>query len=98
MLRDSLRLTLDGVPIGINVHKIREYFSHLKEVTAFHDLHVWAMSTTEAAMTVHLVVPEADTDDFLSKVKHDLLHDFNIIHTTIQIERSGDDTNCTQKC
>jgi cobalt-zinc-cadmium efflux system protein len=98
MLRDSLRLTLDGVPAGIDVLKIRNYFSQLKEVTAFHDLHIWAMSTTEAAMTVHLVVPEGDTDDFLSKVKHDLLHDFNIIHTTIQIERSGDDSNCEQKC
>jgi cobalt-zinc-cadmium efflux system protein len=98
LLRDSLRLTLDGVPSGINVQKIRDYFSHLKEVKTYHDLHIWAMSTTEAAMTVHLVVPEGDTDGFLSKVKHDLLHNFNIIHTTIQIERSGDDSNCVQKC
>ena len=98
LLRDSLRLSLDGVPSGINVQKVRDYFTHLKEVTAIHDLHVWAMSTTEAAMTVHLVVPEGGSDDFLARVKHDLLHHFNIIHTTIQIEKSADDLVCEQKC
>ncbi len=98
MFRDSIRLSLDGVPAGINVQKVRDYFSHLKGVTAIHDLHVWAMSTTEAAMTVHLVVPDGGSDDFLAKVKHDLLHHFHIIHTTIQIEKSGDDSACEQKC
>ncbi|MFI5164318.1 MAG: cation diffusion facilitator family transporter [Bacteroidia bacterium] len=98
LFRDSLRLTLDGVPAGIDLVKVRDYFIRLKEVTAIHDLHIWAMSTTEAAMTVHLVVPQGGDDAFLSKVKHDLHHDFNIIHTTIQIEKSGDDVACSQKC
>ena len=98
LLRDSLRLSLDGVPTRINMKEVRDYFSDLKEVTAIHDLHIWAMSTTEAAMTVHLVMPEGGSAAFLSKVKQDLLLNFNIIHTTIQIERSSDDINCEQKC
>ncbi len=98
LLRDSLRLSLDGVPAGIKAKNVRDYFSNLKEVTAFHDLHIWAMSTTEAAMTVHLVMPDGGSVAFLSKVKHDLHHNFNIIHTTIQIEKSSDDITCAQKC
>jgi cobalt-zinc-cadmium efflux system protein len=98
LLRDSLRLSMDGVPQNIHTKDIREYLSSLKEVKDFHDLHIWAMSTTESAMTVHLVVPEGGSDSFLSKIKHHLHHHFNIVHTTIQIEKSGDDSSCSQKC
>ena len=98
LLRDSLRLSMDGVPLNMDTKGVREYFSSLKEVKDFHDLHIWAMSTTEAAMTVHLIVPVGGGDDFLAKIKHHLEHHFNIIHTTIQIENSGDDSSCSQKC
>jgi cobalt-zinc-cadmium efflux system protein len=58
-------------------------------VSAVHDLHIWPMSTTETALTAHLVMPEGyPGDDFLHRVSHDLLHDFAIGHATIQIETS----------
>jgi cobalt-zinc-cadmium efflux system protein len=98
LLRDSFRLSVDGVPLDINTKKVREYFSSLKEVVAFHDLHIWAMSTTEVAMTVHLVVPDGGTDALLSKIKEEMNHQFNIIHTTIQIEKSTVESECSQKC
>ncbi|HWY33910.1 MAG TPA: cation diffusion facilitator family transporter, partial [Nitrosopumilaceae archaeon] len=84
LLRDSIRLSLDGVPLNIDPKKVREYLSGLKEVTGFHDLHIWAMSTTDTAMTVHLIMPEGGSDVFLSKIKDELNHHFNITHTTIQ--------------
>ena len=98
LLRDAVRLSLDGVPIGVDLEKVRNYFTGLKEVSAFHDLHIWAMSTTEAALTVHLVVPEENTDALLAKVQHELHHHFEIRHTTIQIEKSAKAAECEQQC
>jgi len=98
LLRDSLRLSLDGVPHNIDPAKVGAYFSGLPEVSTFHDLHIWAMSTTEAALTVHVVVPSGDTDALLLKMHHDLHHNFNIEHATIQLERSSDEKICSQKC
>ncbi|MCW3085412.1 MAG: hypothetical protein JWP12_2778 [Bacteroidetes bacterium] len=98
LLRDSVRLSLDGVPMSIDPEKVRGYFSKLTDVSAFHDLHIWAMSTTEAALTVHVVSAAVDTDALIAKIKHDLHHDFEIEHTTIQIERPGKELDCEQKC
>lgn len=98
LLRDSIRLSLDGVPMDVEVQKIRDYFTNLTEVSGFHDLHIWAMSTTEAILTVHLVVPQGDTDALLAKVRHEMQHHFNVKHTTIQIEQSSVVAECEQKC
>jgi cobalt-zinc-cadmium efflux system protein len=91
LLRESLRMGMLGVPEGIDVGEVRAFLAAQPGVSAVHDLHVWPMSTTETALTVHLVMPEGQQDDaFLHRVAHDLEHRFAIGHPTIQIERQGD--------
>jgi cobalt-zinc-cadmium efflux system protein len=93
LLRDSVQLAMDAVPSSIDLASVREYFAKLPQVQAVHDLHVWAMSTTETALTVHLVMPrEAHTDQFLGKVCGELKSLYQIDHPTIQIE-SGDEAS-----
>lgn len=87
LLRDALRLGLLGVPEGIDIAKVRAMLARQPGVTAVHDLHVWPMSTTETALTAHLVMPGGYPGDaFLYDLAHSLDHDFGIGHPTIQIE------------
>ena len=87
LLRHSLHLSLDGVPASIELDAVRNYLSALPEVSAVHDLHVWAMSTSETALTVHLVTCSGNPgDDFLNRVAGELRDNFAIKHATIQIE------------
>ena len=86
LLRQSLHLSLDGVPEHIDLAKVREYFLSLADVRAVHDLHIWAMSSSEVALTVHLVMPEGHGHDaFLQEVTAELHDHFDIDHPTIQI-------------
>jgi cobalt-zinc-cadmium efflux system protein len=95
LLRESLALAMDAVPAGIDSHAVEAYLSDLPGVAAVHDLHIWGMSTTEVALTVHLVMPEPPADDrFLGDVCHELRHRFEIGHATIQIEHG--DIACHQ--
>jgi cobalt-zinc-cadmium efflux system protein len=87
LTRDALNLALDAVPAGIDRRAVEHFLAALPGVTAVHDLHIWAMSTTETALTVHLVRPDASLDDqFLTDACHTLEHRFGIHHATIQIE------------
>lgn len=87
LMRDSLHLGLLGVPASIDLREVRGFLEGLPGVTRVHDLHVWPMSTTEAALTAHLVMPEGQPGDtFLHKVAHDLDLRFGIGHPTLQIE------------
>jgi cobalt-zinc-cadmium efflux system protein len=87
LLRESVKMSLAAVPSGIEVHAVSAYLKTLPQVIAVHDLHIWAMSTRETALTAHLVMPEGHPgDDFLISVCHDLHHDFGIGHTTLQVE------------
>lgn len=90
LLRDSFGLILDAVPAGVDVQAIENYLRSLPRVTEVHDLHVWGMSTTETALSAHLVrsVPSCD-DAFLSDVQHELKARFGIAHATLQLE-TGD--------
>jgi len=90
MLRESLNLTLHGVPAGIDPVQVETYLATLPEVDSVHDLHIWAMSTTENALTVHLVVLEREDDRFLARVASGLLEEFKIHHPTLQLERSSE--------
>jgi cobalt-zinc-cadmium efflux system protein len=91
LLRRSLHLSLDGVPASIELDAVRSYLSVLPGVNAVHDLHVWAMSTSEIALTAHLVMCDGNPgDDFLHRVAGELHRDFAIEHATIQIETSGE--------
>ena len=96
LLRDSVKMGLQAVPPGISEHKVRCYLASLPGVSAVHDLHIWPMSTTETALTAHLVMPEGHPgDDFLRDVANELRHDHRIGHTTLQIER---DFDCAAGC
>jgi len=87
LAKDSLHLSLAGVPRNINVEAVRRYLAGLPGVAEVHDLHIWAMSTTETALTVHLLRPAAVPDDaFLHEVAGELQSRFKIHHPTIQIE------------
>jgi cobalt-zinc-cadmium efflux system protein len=90
LLRESTDLALDAVPRGVDVAKVRDWLAALPGVTEVHDLHIWAMSTTETALTAHLVRPVAGaSDEFLRQACDGLTHRFNIGHATLQVETSG---------
>ncbi|MFM2371050.1 MAG: hypothetical protein RIS85_772 [Pseudomonadota bacterium] len=87
LLKDSLRMSLHAVPPGIDERKVRAFLTGLNGVEAVHDLHIWPMSTTETALTAHLVMPGGyPGDTFLHQLAHELEHDFGIGHTTVQVE------------
>jgi cobalt-zinc-cadmium efflux system protein len=90
LARDSVNLALDGVPRGIELAKVKDYLVTLEGVTELHDLHIWAMSTNETALTAHLVRPAGFNDAFLHGVCEELSHRFNIHHATLQIEASSE--------
>lgn len=97
LLRDSLNLAVDAVPHDIDPNAVREYLTNLPGVQAIHDLHIWAMSTTDTALTAHMVMDEfPDSDEFLGDVAHTLEHRFGIMHPTIQVERAGSGVFCHQ--
>jgi cobalt-zinc-cadmium efflux system protein len=90
LMREALNLALDAVPGGIDRDAVESYLASLPDVSEVHDLHIWAMSTTETALTVHLVRPRTEMDDqFLAETADELEHRFSIHHATIQIE-TGD--------
>jgi cobalt-zinc-cadmium efflux system protein len=87
LLRDSANLAMDGAPRGIAVDEVRAWLAALPGVAGVHDLHIWAMSTTETALTAHLVRPtNPDVDGFLHAACDGLAHRFNIGHATLQVE------------
>ncbi|MGC4007009.1 MAG: cation diffusion facilitator family transporter [Pirellulales bacterium] len=98
LLRKALDLSVDAVPRGIDAAAVRAFLLERPGVRDAHDLHIWGMSTTEAALTVHLVMPQDATqtdapDRFLAETARALHDRFGIEHATIQIER-GDDGCC----
>ncbi|MFP2923781.1 cation diffusion facilitator family transporter [Pyxidicoccus sp. 3LG] len=96
LLKDSVNLALQAVPENIDMASVRERLNQAPGVSAVHDLHVWAISTTEAALTAHLVVRGTQVDDsFLDRLKRQLHEEFGIEHVTLQVE-AGELSNCCQ--
>ncbi|ACB52748.1 cation efflux system protein [Crocosphaera subtropica ATCC 51142] len=90
LLKDSVNLALDAVPVAIEPQAVRTYLTELPGVDHIHDLHIWAMSTRETALTVHLVMPNGfPGDNFLTETSQQLHDLFGIEHPTLQIE-TGD--------
>ncbi len=88
LLKESVWMSLAGVPSGIVIDEVETALAELDGVAAVHDLHVWPLSTTENALTAHLVVPDHDSSDGLLRSACAMLHGrFGIGHSTIQIER-----------
>lgn len=97
LLRDSIQLALQAMPPGIDFDEVEAALLELPKVAEVHDLHVWAISTTEIGLTAHIVRPEVENDDALLKQASEMLHArFDIDHTTIQIERSISEADCGQ--
>jgi cobalt-zinc-cadmium efflux system protein len=96
LLRDSVNLALDGAPREIDVAEVRAWLSAQPGVADIHDLHIWAMSTTETALTAHVIRPAAllesgkDADSFLHDTCEALSRRFNIGHSTLQVETDAD--------
>ncbi|WP_407152149.1 cation diffusion facilitator family transporter [Bradyrhizobium sp. ORS 86] len=90
LARDSVNLALDAVPKGIDLKAVRDYLLTLEGVIEVHDLHIWAMSTSETALTAHLVRPGGHDDAFLHQVCAELSHRFDIHHATLQVEISSE--------
>jgi cobalt-zinc-cadmium efflux system protein len=87
LLRDSMDMALDAAPKGVDVGKVRDWLCGLPGVEAIHDLHIWAMSTTETALTAHVIRPANDDgDQFLHAACEGLAMRFNICHATLQVE------------
>jgi len=95
LLRDSLTLSLDGVPASVNSSAVMSYLADQRGVTDVHDLHIWALSTTSVALTAHLVVPDRGAEDaLLTSLTPDLKRRFRIQHATLQIERDRCEHGC----
>ncbi len=96
LLRDSVNLALDAVPAAIDTLAVAKYLGQLAGVNDVHDLHIWAMSTTETALTAHVIVndPQRPHDELLLEAQHGLHERFGIEHMTLQIETSQIDAAC----
>lgn len=97
LFKDSLDLAVDAVPKGIDPVQVEQYLVSLAGVDSVHDLHIWGMSTTETALTAHLVMPGGPTDDgFLTRVRQGLGDRFHIHHATLQVELGDERYPCPE--
>jgi cobalt-zinc-cadmium efflux system protein len=95
MLRESVNLALNAVPAHVDPAAVQSYLGSLPGITGVHDLHIWAMSTTDVALTAHLIRPEVCDDDLLLRdAAHTLQSRFGISHPTLQIERGHGPHDC----
>lgn len=95
LLRDSVKLALHAAPENVDPPKVRRYLAGLPGVSEVHDLHIWGMSTSETALTVHLMMPGGHPgDDFLAEVIREIESEFHIGHATIQIETGTSSIPC----
>ncbi len=96
LLIDSVNLALDAVPENVNIEAVRNYLKSLPEVSDIHDLHIWALSTTDAALTVHLATNTQTDVTFITNIQNQLHEQFDIEHATIQVEygKAECETNC----
>jgi cobalt-zinc-cadmium efflux system protein len=95
LVKQALSLALDAVPNGVDPGAVRTHLLAVPGVIALHDLHIWGMSTTETALTCHLVMPGGHPGDkALARITGELEHRFGIRHATIQIELGDSDEAC----
>ena len=97
LFRQSLHLAFDGVPEGIDLVEVHAWLLAKPGVVDVHDLHVWALGTSDVALTAHLVMPAGHPGDaFVVALAEGLAHRFHINHPTIQIELDGIDDGCVR--
>ena len=99
LLRESLNLALDAVPENIDSNAVQAYLSQLPTVTDVHHVHIWGLSTKDAALTAHVVLSHPDINDvLLSQIQEELHHRYGIDHATIQFETSENSRCLTKRC
>lgn len=99
LFKESIKLILFAVPKNININNIRQYLLQQPSITTIHDLHVWALSTTETALSAHLVSSKNELQtDLIYNISETMEKSFNIHHTTIQLEYQPLSTHCEQSC
>ena len=99
LFRDALNLALDAVPKGIDVGAVHTYLKELPPVIDAHHLHIWGLSTTEAALTVHLVLVDCQqSNELLHEINHELHERFGIGHATIQFESANENVCFFENC
>jgi cobalt-zinc-cadmium efflux system protein len=95
VLRHATEMAMQAVPAGIDPHEVQRCLAAVHGVREVHDLHVWAMSTTETALSAHLVFPDGHPgDDRLGEIVHELEHRFGIRHSTLQVELGNGASPC----
>ena len=95
LLKSAIGLALDAVPEGLDIAAVRAHLLALPGVAGLHDLHIWGMSTTETALTCHLIMPHGHPGDaVLNEMAQQLHHRFGIQHATIQIELADSEEAC----
>jgi cobalt-zinc-cadmium efflux system protein len=95
LVREAMDLLLDAVPAHIDPVAVETYLAGLPHVCGLHDLHIWSMSTTEVALTAHLIVPwDTCSPRMLAEVAAELERRFRIGHVTIQLEPAGHAEDC----
>ncbi|HKL38197.1 MAG TPA: cation diffusion facilitator family transporter [Bacteroidales bacterium] len=98
LFTDSIDLALDAVPKQINQEEVRNYLLSKDNIYDIHDLHIWAMSTRQIAMTAHLVVARSPDDQLIKDLQKELRDEFGIHHTTFQIEDNQIEKGCETDC
>ncbi len=98
LLKDSFNLLMDSVPEGVNIDGVKELILSNSHVTDVHDLHIWALSTTENALTVHVVINDIVNNNMLiEKISKEIEKQYGITHSTIQIEMLAESFDCNLK-
>lgn len=99
LFKETIRLSIDAVPEKININEVREFLKGFDGVTDVHDLHIWSLSTSQVALTAHLVMDNFSIDEnFLAEVNNELHNRFEIEHTTIQLENVNSEKLCSKCC
>jgi Co/Zn/Cd efflux system component len=99
LLKESVNLSLHAVPEHIDLNEVRDFLLKQTGVCEVHDLHVWAMSTTEVAMTCHLATKDPSlfcANGRLQKISDEIDHKFQIVHSTIQVDHEADIEHCVK--
>ncbi|WP_114973617.1 cation diffusion facilitator family transporter [Rhodoferax ferrireducens] len=97
LFRQSLHMLFDGVPDSVDPQAVQDFLAALPGVARVHDLHIWAMGTSQVALTAHLVMPHGHADDAFLKHATDQLHArFEITHVTLQVMKDAFTTPCAE--
>jgi cobalt-zinc-cadmium efflux system protein len=94
LFKEGVKLALHAVPSGMDLGKVKEFLLSQDNIKEVHDLHIWAMGTTETALTAHLVLKDEKIRINTNQICQDLHHEFEISHSTLQVENMLDKENC----